>query len=85
MGRACGKAPTWQLLSDPAQRVWCNVCWCQHRGPHVLLYSVLTFHGAAVLADPYIWMTNSLGLASGLARLAVFAKYGFGPRKDDAH
>ena len=47
--------------------------------------SLWTFYGAAVLVDPYIWIPNGLGLASGLARLAMFAKYGFGPPKDDAH
>jgi uncharacterized protein with PQ loop repeat len=33
-------------------------------------------YGALVIHDPFIWAPNVLGLASGLAQLALFAKYG---------
>jgi solute carrier family 50 protein (sugar transporter) len=33
-------------------------------------------YGALVIHDPFIWAPNVLGLASGLAQLGLFAKYG---------
>jgi solute carrier family 50 protein (sugar transporter) len=33
--------------------------------------------GSLVVHDPFIWAPNFLGLSSGLAQLALFAKYGF--------
>ena len=30
-----------------------------------------------VIDDPFVWFPNVLGLGSGIAQLALFAKYGF--------
>jgi len=40
-----------------------------------------TFYGTVINLDSYIWLPNTLGLASGLAQMALFAKYGFGKPK----
>eukprot|EP00937_MAST-01D_sp_MAST-1D-sp2_P007868 g7868.t1 len=34
-------------------------------------------YGALVIGDPFIWAPNTLGLASGVVQLALFARFGF--------
>jgi solute carrier family 50 protein (sugar transporter) len=36
-----------------------------------------TGYGAMVIHDPFIWVPNALGLASSIAQLGLFAKFGF--------
>ena len=43
--------------------------------------------GLLVIDDPFVWFPNVLGLGSGIAQLALFAKYGFhteADKKDEA-
>jgi len=42
------------------------------------------YYGTVMLSDPCIWFPNVLGLASGGAQLALFARYGFGPQEASA-
>jgi len=38
--------------------------------------SLWTYYGAAMINDSFIWFPNALGLASGLAQVALFARFG---------